>query len=486
MATELVHGLKIADVAIYQAVKVDLSKMGQPLTMLDTPLVANRPAYIRVFVTPDAGWQPRPVVARLMWAGGTVTKEVTASIAKTSTDADLTTTLNFSLTADQMPATIDWAVSLFEAPGATGAGSATGAKLPVDGTPAKVSGVVPAPVVKITFVPIRYGGDGSGRLPDTSAAQIKFLTDAMFLTYPISKVEATVRAPMDANYQIAAMGTNWDRIVNDICTLRQMDRPARNVFYYGLLAPATSAQAYCGRGCVEGVAALAQYPNDDFPRCSMGLGFTGQGTGVFLQEVAHSMGRPHAPCGNPGGVDRMFPYQTGKIGTWGFDLTRERLVNPTTTSDFMSYCQPVWISDYTFRRLLTWIVSVNGLAPSIASSPALPELATVQSDVPKSSPLAAIDVAAPRFAAADWRVVTVEADGTLIWGKVVRFDQLTARNLQPVIVHDQQGRASTVNGVLIPHTTGGAMLLLPASTPLRPRALQLGTSGSPLRSLRFD
>jgi hypothetical protein len=391
MATEPVHGLKVADVAIYQAVKVDLSKMGQPVTTLDTPVVSNRPAYIRVFVTPDAGWMSRPVVARLLWAGGTITKEVTATISKPSADADLTTTLNFSLTAAEMPATIDWAVSLFEAPGQTGTGSTTGAKLPIDGTPAKISGVVPAPIVKIVFVPIKYGGDGSGRLPDTSPTQLKLLTDAMFLTYPVSKVDATVRAPINADYQIAALGTNWDRVVNDICMLRQMDRPARNVFYYGLLAPAASAQTYCARGCVEGVAALAQNPSDDFPRCSMGLGFTGQGTGVFLQEVAHSMGRPHAPCGNPGGVDRMFPYPNGKIGTWGLDLTRERLVNPTTTSDFMSYCQPVWISDYTFRRLLTWITSVNGLAFSIAPSPALPDLATSGLDLPAPlpSPLAA-------------------------------------------------------------------------------------------------
>jgi hypothetical protein len=102
------------------------------------------------------------------------------------------------------------------------------------------------------------------------------------------------------------------------------------------------------------------------------------------------------------------------------------------------------------------------------------------------SPLAAIDVAPTRFAAADWRVVTVEADGTLIWGKVVRFDELTGRHLQPVIVHDQQGRSSTVNGVVIPHSTGGAMLLVPASTTARPRALQLGTINSPMRSLVID
>src|SRR5579872_2022044 len=61
----LVHGLAIDDVAIYQAVKVDLTKNGVPLTTLDVPLIANRPALLRVFVRPLMGWQPRPVRAQL-------------------------------------------------------------------------------------------------------------------------------------------------------------------------------------------------------------------------------------------------------------------------------------------------------------------------------------------------------------------------------------------------------------------------------------
>ena len=197
---DLVHGLSVTDVAIYQAVKVSLVKTGQPVSMPSAPLIRNRPALVRVFVTPDAGWQARTVVARLQW-GSAAPKEAMATIAAASTDPLTNSTFNFQLAATDMTAQVPWSISLLEAPGGTGAGATTGAKIPADGSLAMLGTLDSGASLKIAFVPIR----NNNTLPDTSAAQIKFLTDAMFATYPVAKIETTVRDPIDFPSPIAAM-----------------------------------------------------------------------------------------------------------------------------------------------------------------------------------------------------------------------------------------------------------------------------------------
>ena len=71
---------------------------------------------------------------------------------------------------------------------------------------------------------------------------------------------------------------------------------------------------------------------------------------VIAHELGHNLSLEHAPCGGPSCVDRSFPYDDGSSGTWGFDFQDEgQLVSPSTP-DVMSYCTPVWISDYHFTN----------------------------------------------------------------------------------------------------------------------------------------
>ncbi|HEX3695050.1 MAG TPA: hypothetical protein VH374_06630 [Polyangia bacterium] len=441
----LVHGLAIDDVAIYQAVKVGLTKNGVPLTTLDVPLIANRPALLRVFVRPQPGWQARPVRARLTLIPGIPAKEITVTVGRLSTDDQLSSTVNFNLDAADVTSMFRWGVTLFEADVTAGAtGSTAEARLPADGSTAAVKAENPGAPLKMTFVPIRYTGGGGEQLPDTSAAQIKFLTDAMFATYPVTRIETTVRAPLDHSGVIDPMGNGWSSVLTDVCVARQTDGPARDVFYYGLLAPGSSFRSYCGNACVSGIAALANNPNQDSIRCSIGIGFTNMGSGVFLQEVAHTMGRQHAPCGPVSQPDPAFPYQGAHIGAWGYDLVHQKLVDPTRTVDFMSYCSPVWISDYTFKNLRDWLGVVDALAPPVSRG----------------------EAGDPGSIAPTWRVATLEADGSIIWGEVVRFDVGAGGVDRLVTVREPDGsRSAAAPAIFFPHsTTGGGTLLLPPST----------------------
>jgi hypothetical protein len=75
--------------------------------------------------------------------------------------------------------------------------------------------------------------------------------------------------------------------------------------------------------------------------------------------MGHNFNRQHAPCGNPGGPDPSYPYSGGSIGQWGYDVFTGDLYNPSTTKDYMSYCDPAWTSDYTYKRIYDYRFSAS-------------------------------------------------------------------------------------------------------------------------------
>ncbi len=70
---------------------------------------------------------------------------------------------------------------------------------------------------------------------------------------------------------------------------------------------------------------------------------------TVAHELGHNMSLRHAPCGGAPGPDSAFPTRDGTIGVWGFNSSDSSLVDPGT-SDLMSYCEPTWISDFSFTK----------------------------------------------------------------------------------------------------------------------------------------
>jgi hypothetical protein len=84
-----------------------------------------------------------------------------------------------------------------------------------------------------------------------------------------------------------------------------------------------------------------------------GLEATGELAG---HEIGHNFGRYHAPCNVSGTNWSTDPKHAGaSIGEYGLDGIGGtlKLISPSGYVDMMSYCDPVWISDFTYKALYT-------------------------------------------------------------------------------------------------------------------------------------
>jgi hypothetical protein len=351
-------GVRIESLALYQGVKRVLAVGGAEASS-NVPIVAGRPALVRVFYGLDAAYDGQPVTARML-IGGSIAAEATATLSGTSTDGDPQSTLNLALGAEAMSGGASYRVELVQpAP----AGGDPAAPSPEASFPAQGEATLPASPVgalAITLVPVAYHADGSGRLPDTSDAQIERYRSTLFKLYPAAAVDVQVRAPYPWQGAIQPNGQGWGSVLNAILELRQQDGAAPGRYYYGIFAPASSFASYCSGGCVAGLSTLAG-PTDVWGRGGVGVGFTGQSSAdTAAHEIGHMHGRGHAPCGAFNGIDPSYPYNGGGIGTWGYDLIDAELVSPTSTRDIMSYCNPAWVSDYTYAALFQRMQLVGG------------------------------------------------------------------------------------------------------------------------------
>jgi hypothetical protein len=91
------------------------------------------------------------------------------------------------------------------------------------------------------------------------------------------------------------------------------------------------------------------------------------------QELSHNYGRLHVDCGNPANVDPDYPYDPATLFSPGFDYIgfdplRRRLILPNQAKDFMSYCSPKWISDYTWKALVTYMGNLPSAAGTAVGS----------------------------------------------------------------------------------------------------------------------
>jgi hypothetical protein len=209
-------------------------------------------------------------------------------------------------------------------------------------------------ILKVTVIPVL----SNSRMPDTSDTALAVYRAYLEAMYPIEKAELTVGKQISTSYPI-----DWQSLLDQIRSQRQTDRPNADVYYYGFLKPADTFKAYCQGGCTAGIGYVASATQAG-TRAAVGLAYSDEtSASAMAHEVGHNHGRNHAPCapgGNISGVDSRYPYSGAKIGVWGFDPRKKTFLSPDTTTDIMGYCDPKWISDYTYKGLVDRVATING------------------------------------------------------------------------------------------------------------------------------
>ncbi len=180
-------------------------------------------------------------------------------------------------------------------------------------------------VLPLTLVPVVQPGQST---PPTLPA-----TDLLRDMLPLREVQATPRPPFSYGATVGNASSDWSGLLSALRDLRTSDGSSR--YYYGVVRV----------GYSSGIAGIGYI---GFP-VSAGWDSSNSAARIMVHEIGHNLGRDHAPCNVSG--DPNYPYPGASIGTWGYNVAGGVLFDPARYKDVMSYCNPQWISDYSYAGM---------------------------------------------------------------------------------------------------------------------------------------
>lgn len=362
-----VVGLAVADVVINQGVEIALLRAGAPDTSRNAPVIAGRPLLVRMALAPAEGWVRRDVLIELTVVQADGRESTHQQVLEVDDDPvgieEVEATANFELPASEVQVgtrlrTTFWETAKWAIPVLDGGPSTW----PLDGATEPLLAVAHGTVLRVDIVPIRYDFDGSGRLPDISPEQLQVLEEAMLQRYPAAQVILEVRDALSVDYEYDRGGEAMGATLSTLRDLRPSLDIAWDTYLYGMINPDESYGEFCSLGCTAGIGYRPTNPMNDSLRVGMGLGFAGPETGyIMAHEVGHGHDRGHAPCGGAGNTDEDYPYPQGGIGVRGWDVISGEHIDVSAAADVMGYCQPEWVSDYTYTAFHQRMAALAGL-----------------------------------------------------------------------------------------------------------------------------
>lgn len=301
-----------------------------------TRLIAGRDALLRVFMTASrTNSVPSGIGIILQREDSTVLDTIIATerpgIPLEVDESTLEGSYNFVIPGEHVQPGTGMAIELDPMCGApVAAGSQT--RYPEEG--ATPLDVVAPQTFRQVFVPTLMIND-----PDyevfTWLEGIGPNSGQMHLTRNLLPVSADLEVEVrDTLWTSANLRTyrGWQTWLNEIQALNIQE--GRRGYYYGVIGRPLSG--------LLGLATIA---------APWSVGIADPDT--YTHEIGHNMNLQHAPCGGAGRPDPDFPHGNGRIGVWGYDNDNRELKDPARYLDVMSYCHPVWISDYHFDRATT-------------------------------------------------------------------------------------------------------------------------------------
>ena len=232
-------------------------------------------------------------------------------------------------------------------------------RFPLEGPPLPVA-VRALPPFSLRLVPILQSTNGLvGTVSPTNPSSY-LLNLREWL--PIGALTTTVRATYTTSLpplQAVDGNGSWQRLLNELLAVQKADGPGGHYYYGVVKLPYTIGLA--------GTGLVPPGPGSK-TRLALGTDHEQFRAATLAHELGHTMGRRHSPCGISQDLDLQYPYGDGTIGgEGGLDLL-PLAARPASSYDFMGYCAPKWVSDYTWSRLLQWRVEVAAAAPGFAAA----------------------------------------------------------------------------------------------------------------------
>lgn len=337
------RNLKLRAITANQAVEIPLFAIDETTPSRNAPLTSGRPLLVRAFVDTEPAFLPRTLASRLFLnsSSGQSVFYDKRSLVGDSNPLDLTSTFNFFVGEGDVTDEMSLAIEIVECDAELAEGPVLSPRAPESESLSLEFSRAPA--LAIGIVPIEH----EGRLPDTSGSNLALYQEALHAMFPLSSVVLSVLEPMSSEQ---AGTLDFDVLISTLQARRLSDRPDRDLYYYGMVRPEATLREHCQNGdCTYGIGYQTRSPSF---HVALGIEYADQTSrDTFVHEIGHNMGLGHAPCGTEG--DPLYPYASAAIGSIGFDLRDRALFDPSTTKDIMSYCDPAWSSDYTYRTVFS-------------------------------------------------------------------------------------------------------------------------------------
>jgi hypothetical protein len=346
----LARGISIDEVEINQGTRIPIGYGGDWVDGAGRLgfLIASRDSLLRIHYSVDPDWEPREIEARLTLGFPDGTSKVLSkrkTIESSSQPYSLDGLLWFGLVADagETVTGTTYQIELWETVAGAGAKLEEGLHSnPADGP--QLIGFEAVPMqIKVVLVPIEY----NNKVPQLNETVTQQVINNLYEQNPATEILYEIHEVVPYTSNLNNLGA----LLPVMGQLRVAEDAEPNVYYHALVDVGAASL-----GGVLGISALAgPEKTDAASRVSATVLWSVNpaiGADTFTHEAGHAQGLFHVECPNGGaaGPDPAYPHANGRIGNWGFGIRRFLMYDPDDAFDYMSYCGPSWVSDWTWNK----------------------------------------------------------------------------------------------------------------------------------------
>ncbi len=206
------------------------------------------------------------------------------------------------------------------------------------------------PALTVVAVPVHYIDGAAGDFP---APDVSYLQQGLFRMYPVPAVNVAIHSATTFNGSLSTNDADWENLLNQIDDIKQTEGNPTATVYFGVIPLLNGAGTtwFDEDGGVVGYGWVGYRTSIAVTKATIPTVHYGpwalHGDDFAAHEIGHNLNMDHTPC-NVASPYTDYPYANGAIGQYGYNVS-EQTVIVNTDPDIMSYCEPEWVSDFTYK-----------------------------------------------------------------------------------------------------------------------------------------